>query len=54
MNKKRLINYLNTRLKDCQEQYKDEFEQDFKQYLKGEIDFINILLDKINASEFDI
>ena len=53
MNKKKLIDYLNKRLSVSEEQYKDEFEQDFKQYLKGEIDFIKILLIRVNESEFD-
>ncbi|WP_342266474.1 hypothetical protein [Spiroplasma endosymbiont of Villa modesta] len=53
MNKEKLINYLNEKLKNTKEQYNDEFYQDLQQYIKGEIDFIKILLNIVEKGNFD-
>ncbi|WP_338974198.1 hypothetical protein [Spiroplasma endosymbiont of Tricholauxania praeusta] len=53
MNKEKLINYLNERLKNVEEQYNDKFYQDLQQYIKGEMDFIKILLNRLENGEFD-
>ncbi|WP_342218077.1 hypothetical protein [Spiroplasma endosymbiont of Amphimallon solstitiale] len=53
MNKEKIMKYINEKLKNAEEQYNDEFYQDLKQYIKGEIDFIKILLIRVKEGEFD-
>ncbi|WP_342253094.1 hypothetical protein [Spiroplasma endosymbiont of Zeiraphera isertana] len=53
MNKEKLFKYLNSKLKNAEEQYNDEFYQDLQQYIKGEIDFIKILWISIKNGDFD-
>ncbi|WP_342265774.1 hypothetical protein [Spiroplasma endosymbiont of Villa modesta] len=53
INKEKLLEYINERLKNAEEQYNDEFYKDLKEYIKGEMDFIKILWIAVKEGEFD-